>query len=306
MRRLFAHGWDLADNLFVTFGLLGYALTPDTKILDFGCGEGAFTYRLRDLGYDAYGFDIHERVNYRAPEDRRFFGFVDNPTGDTSNTVIDRDRFRIPFEDDTFDIVFSTSVIEHVMDLRPVMAEIARVLKPAGFAFHVYPKKSIIIEPHIFVPFGSRWQNWRYFHFWGLLGIRNQYQGAMSAKEVADNNVLYSKTGLSYHSQGQLFDLCAEFFDDVRFVDRAYYYYVDLLGHWIIRARTLGQANPLWELAQTQRLGALFTANKVGTSEGKRERPTWRGRHLRQLKRRASRMLGARGLRLNRRDTRKS
>jgi SAM-dependent methyltransferase len=291
MRQLFANGWDLADNLLGTFAQLGYFLDPGTRILDFGCGGGGLVYRLRDLGFDAYGFDIHERVDYRDPQDRRFFGFIDNPTADTSNAIVSRERFRLPFEADMFDVVISTSVLEHVMDLPPVMSEIARVLKPSGFSFHVYPKKSIVIEPHIFVPFGSRWQSWRYFHFWGLLGVRNQYQEAMSPREVADNNVLYSRTGLKYLSQRELFEICAEHFDEVRFVDQAYYYYAHPLGPLVDRVRALRSASPLRAMAETQRLGALLTARKVAPGAPHRERPQWRGRAWKTFTRRARTLL---------------
>src|SRR5436190_11234956 len=152
MRRLFADNkWDLADNLLVAFANCGYWPDENTKILDFGCGEGGLVYRLRDLGFPAFGFDIHDRVTYRDSSDRGFFGFVANPITDTSNTVVATKSLRLPFDDDAFDIIVSTSVIEHVMDLGPVMAEISRIMKPDGFAFHLYPRKCVTIEPHIFV-----------------------------------------------------------------------------------------------------------------------------------------------------------
>lgn len=45
---------------------------------------------------------------------------------------------RIPFADGSFSSVTSTSVLEHIHDLDPVMAEIARILKPGGkFVFCV-------------------------------------------------------------------------------------------------------------------------------------------------------------------------
>jgi SAM-dependent methyltransferase len=45
----------------------------------------------------------------------------------------------IPFAGESFDIVFSSNVLEHVPDLARMHAEIRRVLKPDGFAVHVLP-----------------------------------------------------------------------------------------------------------------------------------------------------------------------
>jgi len=49
------------------------------------------------------------------------------------------DGVNIPFPDKTFDFVFSSSVLEHVLDLLALDAEIKRVLKPDGIAVHILP-----------------------------------------------------------------------------------------------------------------------------------------------------------------------
>jgi cyclopropane fatty-acyl-phospholipid synthase-like methyltransferase len=36
----------------------GFDITPDSKILDFGCGAGKEVYQFRKMGYKAYGCDI--------------------------------------------------------------------------------------------------------------------------------------------------------------------------------------------------------------------------------------------------------
>lgn len=261
MRKLHGDGsWSLADHLLAVFAQLHRWPTSDTKFLDLGCGAGGLVYELRSRGIDAYGFDIHDRVAYKHPDDRRFFGFFENPQADTSNAIVAPEIFKVPFGDNSFDVVFSTSVLEHVMDLRTTMSEMARLVKPEGFTFHVYPKKTIPIEPHVYVPLGARFQQWWYFYLWGLLGVRNEYQGHMSAREVADNNVLYAKTGLKYLTDKELAAICGEFFNDVRFVENRFYYDAGpALPH---RIKALKAHFPLRALSQTQRLGALFTAQK--------------------------------------------
>ena len=48
----------------------------------------------------------------------------------------------IPFTDKSFDMVFSSSVLEHVRDLPATLSEIHRVLKTNELAAHVLPNCS--------------------------------------------------------------------------------------------------------------------------------------------------------------------
>ena len=49
------------------------------------------------------------------------------------------DGVTIPFDDMSFDIIFSSSVLEHVKDLEGLLYECARVLKPDGVMYHIVP-----------------------------------------------------------------------------------------------------------------------------------------------------------------------
>ena len=52
---------------------------------------------------------------------------------------------RLPFEDDTFDLVASYEVFEHIPDVAAALEEIRRVLKPGGLAYiniHLFPSIS--------------------------------------------------------------------------------------------------------------------------------------------------------------------
>ena len=174
-------------------------LTRESRILDFGCGSGDCVYQYRDAGFDAYGFDIRPAVVYRMPKDEKFFGFA--ITGKSVNVPeyeVNRSSFRIPFEEGFFDFVFSTSTLEHVQDHELAFAEIARVMRPGGVAIHTFPSRYMLIEPHIHVPFGGAIQNYYWFLFWALLGIRNEFQEHMNPLACAKINLHYSRTGLKY------------------------------------------------------------------------------------------------------------
>ena len=65
---------------------------------------------------------------------------------------------QLPFEDESFDIIISNHVIEHVGDReeqKKHLKEIYRVLKPKGIVYFAVPNKWTIMEPHFKLPFLS-------------------------------------------------------------------------------------------------------------------------------------------------------
>jgi SAM-dependent methyltransferase len=265
MRRLHADGYDLADNFLSTFAQLGYWPGPGTRILDFGCGTGSLVYRFRDLGLDAYGFDIHDRVAYRRDEDRAWFGFCVNPAAlDAADARIGRDDFRIPFATGMFDIIVSVSVLEHTLDLDSAMAEMARVLSSEGFAVHVHPGRSLLIEPHMYVPLATRFQGWWYFYLWALLGLRNEHAEAekLTPRQTADLFAHYSKTGLIYRTERELIGIAERYFFQARFVDRLLHHYARREDRWKNFWHCLSMPHPLRALSAAQLTSALYAGFK--------------------------------------------
>lgn len=74
-------------------------LTPDDRILDFGCAKGYLVHALRKFGYDAYGIDISEyAIQNCHPEVKDFLA------QGSLNSI---------FSDD-FDFVVTKDVLEHI------------------------------------------------------------------------------------------------------------------------------------------------------------------------------------------------
>jgi SAM-dependent methyltransferase len=170
----------------------GIPVHKDARILDYGCGAGHRVYELLDAGYEhAAGYDVLDYLNLRDPADRSRFHIA--PDG------------RMPFDDASFDFIFSDQVFEHVLDQPAAWHEIVRVLKPGGVSVHVIPAKWQVIEPHIKVPFGGLrlLKQYPYYMLWAILGIRNEFQQGLSAREVAARNYHYAHTGLNYWSSRQ-------------------------------------------------------------------------------------------------------
>lgn len=99
------------------------------KFLDVGCGTGYALLKARALGFDVAGVD---------PEGGTY-GVHDAATDEISSKIIKGVAERLPFENETFDVVYSSHAIEHFDDARAGLAEIARVLRSSGIAALVVP-----------------------------------------------------------------------------------------------------------------------------------------------------------------------
>lgn len=109
-----------------------FKMRPSQKILDFGCGRGEFSNGFAKCGLDVFAVDQTDCVSQHYPEIQ--FKPCD---------LIDEG---FPFEDNTFDFVYSKSVIEHFYYPEKVMKEIYRVLKPGGVVVTLTPDWEIIYK----------------------------------------------------------------------------------------------------------------------------------------------------------------
>jgi SAM-dependent methyltransferase len=86
------------------------------------------------------------KVLHFAPEHCFYKRFAALPNLDYISADLDSpramqkiDMTNIPYPDNTFDVVISSHVLEHVPDDRKAMQELQRVLKPGGWAIHQAP-----------------------------------------------------------------------------------------------------------------------------------------------------------------------
>jgi SAM-dependent methyltransferase len=99
---------------------------PGARVLEIGAGTGHQALELFKRGIDITAIEIPDS-NYAQA---RVF------------SIIDYDGSHIPFEDASFDIVFSSNVMEHIGNLHQINREIQRVLRPDGYCVHVMPTHS--------------------------------------------------------------------------------------------------------------------------------------------------------------------
>ncbi|HZP75376.1 MAG TPA: class I SAM-dependent methyltransferase [Pseudolabrys sp.] len=95
-------------------------LGAGARILDVGCGTGAFTALLHERGYQPTGLDISPKSITLA---RRKFPSIEFTEGDAEN---------LPFADASFDGVLLSGIVHHFPDPRRLVSEVLRVLKPGG------------------------------------------------------------------------------------------------------------------------------------------------------------------------------
>ncbi len=141
-RKTFIGGGDfiaVGDAFFET--LKRHGLTPEMDVLDVGSGQGRMARPMTDFLKGRYeGFDIDrsgvewcQRQYKDVPNFTFHHADVFNARYNKSGQVAAKD-FVFPFEDNSFDLVFLTSVFTHMFkdDVENYLAEIARVLKPGG------------------------------------------------------------------------------------------------------------------------------------------------------------------------------
>lgn len=110
----------------LTDELIDSIKTYGDKILDVGCGDGSRVKELKEKKFDAFGTEINPH-------------WIDN------ETIIKGDIYALPFEDDSFDVVFCIDVLEHLKNPILAIKELFRV-----------SRKALIIEATTLIDAGLR------------------------------------------------------------------------------------------------------------------------------------------------------
>lgn len=100
---------------------------PLRTALDVGCGGGILSEDVARLGLNVTGVDPSARSIAAAREHAVVSGLAIDYRVASGEAL--------PFGDAAFDVVLCCDVLEHVDAIGPVLAEIARVLRPGGLFF---------------------------------------------------------------------------------------------------------------------------------------------------------------------------
>jgi SAM-dependent methyltransferase len=116
--------------LTIRFDALG--LQRGDAVLDVGSGFGRHVYECARRGARVVALDhpaaevVHTRNTLAAMVE------AGEITADRLTGVLRGDARSLPFPDDTFDVVITSEVLEHIQDDVTAIAEMVRVLKPGG------------------------------------------------------------------------------------------------------------------------------------------------------------------------------
>lgn len=173
------------------------------RMLDCGCGSGAYVLALREhFGLDVHGIE-HEAQKVTAAWTN--LGLRE--------LVRQGDLQALDDDDSTWDFALLNEVLEHVPDDRVALAEVHRVLKPQGLLFIFSPNRWFPFETHgvywkhndrpvphwlPFVPYVPLSLGRRIFRYWA----RNYWPGELGrlAESVGFQIVARSYIGLTFEN----------------------------------------------------------------------------------------------------------
>ena len=125
-----ADGYDSMDHTEANQAFVGrlVELGAFGRVLDIGTGPGHIPLVVCDAVPDAnvVGIDLAQTMLVHAERHR-----AASPHRDRIEYRL-ADAKGLDFPDDSFDTVYSNTILHHIPDPRPFLAEAARVLKPGG------------------------------------------------------------------------------------------------------------------------------------------------------------------------------
>ena len=131
-----AHPWSVGRRDIVLRLLKRLGAAQSDSILEVGCGSGALVEELEAHGYDSVvGLDMSP-LAVSAAHSRGV------------DSVVQGDATALEYEDDSFDIVIASDVLEHLMNERLALSEWNRVLKPSGQLVIFVPAFAFLWSQH--------------------------------------------------------------------------------------------------------------------------------------------------------------
>ena len=102
-----------------------YQMKPGNKFLELGCGRGDFLNEFTEIGLETYAIDNNDYFKKNLKTNNFF--------------KVDMTKSQLPFEENSFDIVYSKSFIEHFYYPEEIFKEALRILKPGGKFINLTP-----------------------------------------------------------------------------------------------------------------------------------------------------------------------
>jgi SAM-dependent methyltransferase len=201
-----------------------YAPLEGARILDVGCGLGLYVQRFRAYSDRVYGADIDADKVREASR--------------TLPYIVQAPAEALPYPANSFDLVFSHEVLEHVTDDLAAVREAYRVLAPGG--------KLVLFVPNRWYPFETHGVYWRGRYHYGNIPLVN-YLPDRWRRKLCPHVRAYTRRGLARLLEGLA----------GRVVVRRCIYagYDNIVGRWPAFGRLLRGASYALEQTPLQELG---------------------------------------------------
>jgi len=118
----------------------------DKKVLEVGCGIGIDGMEFAKNGSDYTGVDISEKSLELA---KTYFALNEQKVN-----LLVADAENLPFENNTFDLVYSWGVLHHTPNTQKAIEEIYRVLKPEGKIIVMLYNKYSMVGLQLYIRYG--------------------------------------------------------------------------------------------------------------------------------------------------------
>jgi 2-polyprenyl-6-hydroxyphenyl methylase/3-demethylubiquinone-9 3-methyltransferase len=115
---------------------------PGAVLVDLGCGAGLLAPYVAGKGYHHVGVDLTRSALEQA--------------ADHGVTAVQADAVHLPLADGSADVVTAGELLEHVVDVRGVIGEACRLLRPGGL-FVADTLNATATSRFVAVTLGERW-----------------------------------------------------------------------------------------------------------------------------------------------------
>jgi len=135
------------EKMLSILGDAGYAPEDSKKELaiDIGCSGGLFVYALAPYYKQIFGLDI----------DTGALKYASDKRSKSNVKYLQADSQKLPFPDQSIDLIVCNHVYEHVPDATVLFSEIHRVMKTDGICYLGAASRLTPIEPHYHLAFLS-------------------------------------------------------------------------------------------------------------------------------------------------------
>jgi ubiquinone/menaquinone biosynthesis C-methylase UbiE len=109
-----------------------FPVGPADRVLDVGCGAGRHSFAMLRKGASVVALDYSMSEVESVDGMFRAMYFEGEAPPGAHAVAVRGDAYRLPFPDESFDVIVAAEVLEHLPDDARAFAELERVLKPGG------------------------------------------------------------------------------------------------------------------------------------------------------------------------------